>query len=433
MPAVTVARGKFQRISTYRESALGVGDAGVSDANVKHQVAIRDTSFALSQEMEEDTSQTTERGTTIAPWAGAKSCALAFKTPLHKRSFLAVGDYFESALGGVESLTALSGVASITASSFTFSGGACSRWVAVTYASGRVVFRPVMRVVPGSPSTAHFAFQLPTASGVSTVVNAKDFGGGGACYFEAPSSSYLSFTAELDRAGETGQLKSFLTGLVPSSLRLSVEGRQRKAIDLAFQGLDWTDPPVTLTKIGDPERPTSQAAAWSGEVYLLTDYDSPGAAPAPVSVVGATVNLAPSWEASEGTQSRTGAAESGIKSHPVTEWVRAMSLADPILELTLQVPQISLYGATPGAEGTKFHIAWIDYLGSPGSSGYAGDAVCHYAPLAYLASRPEEVAVGGRMGQRLRFHLRDERALGNSAGQMSDSQKTKWTTAFFRA
>ncbi len=425
MPAVTVARSKFQRLTLKKESSIGTEDGA---ATARH-IWIQDPSFSVAQEAEEDTAQTTARGTQLAPWPGAKSCTLAFKSPLHRATVDTVGELFESALGGKESLTALSGVSSITATGFSFSGGTPSRWVAVTYASGRVVFRPVVRV---SGSNAFFAFQLPTATGVSGVVNAADFGSGGACYFEDPSGDYLSFRAELDRAGEPGGIDYLLTGLVPGTLRIAVEGKQRVAVEAAFQGLDWTAG-ATLTNIGNPARPFSQASPWAGELFLLSDYDSPGAAPSALGLISASVNLAPTWEANEGTQSRLGATEGTPPSHPVREWVRQMGLADGVIELVLQVPQSSLASAVPGPDGTKFHLALIGYLGAPGSTGYSGDAHCHYAPLAYLASPPEEVIVGGRVAQKVRLWLRDERTLGNSAGQQSTSHACKWASAFFRA
>lgn len=427
MLASTTARTRFQRLTTYQEPVTyETGDT----SKACHHVII-DPSLELGQEQFEDGSQKHERGTVLPPWKGPKSWKAGFKTPLHKTCVLTLGDFYESALGKKQAQSTITGAAGFTATGFTYTGGTPHNWVIVAYGSGRLVHVPIARLIAGGPNQAIYAYQLPTAAGITSVKNPSDFGAvpnKGQSYIEDPAAGFLSFSAETDRAGDTGQLTYKLTGAVPTGLILEKAQGDRMKAQIALEGRGWARAAVpTIVK---PTRPVRHASPWQTKAYLLTDFDAPAATPATTGITSYKVNLAPQWLPVDGTQDRLGADEGTLPQHSTQEWRRDDPIGNGTLEIvTTKLVQAHLDNYETG--NVDYHVAIIDYIGDPGSTGYDGSAHCLYFPKCRLIAPPQEVDNGGWMGHRLLFHVIDERDVGTGAGQMSTELITKLAAAFF--
>jgi len=406
------ARQRKQRISIMRETALGVGDT----ATIKHIPGLRDVAYTTDQDMFADGSQTHDRVTELAPWLGEKKNTLAFKTPVHKNLILTMGDSIEASLGGVRSNTGITvNPASVTLTQFTFTAGVPDDWVIITYASGRKVYRPVSRT---NGTTAFFAYQLDTITGVAAVQNASQFGATtGKTYYEEPNAQFLSLQAQMDRPGEPDKEDNVLKGMVPNLCEWSMGLGDRLFLNVAYQGTSWKQ--ETGANLANPLRPSKHAAPWQVEAWILSDYDSPGAAPARTPIVSYKVNLAPTWFPISATQDRGGSDEATIPDSSVIEWRRQEALGNGEIEIVTAFA--STAWKTAFAAETDFQIALVAYLGNPGSTSFSGDAMCLYLPKCRLKVQPSVVNNGGADGQRLLFHARDERDVGTSAGQMSSN------------
>lgn len=415
------ARQRIQRITSMRESALGTPDTSTK----KHLPGIKDVTYTPLQTMFEDESQRTDRNAKLPPWKGDKTNTLAFKSPLHKSSIVTLGNFLESALGGKENNTALSGTGTYTTSSFAYAGGTPDRWVIVSYGSGRRVFRPVVRVAAG---VAYYGYQLPTATGIASVTNAKDFGAAtGACYYEDPSAAFLSFTHEIDRPSEPDAEDCILYGSVPTSFICQMAFGDRIHFEHAFKGTIWD--PSTGANLDNPARPVSHASPWQTECYILDDFDSPGATPAKTTISGYRLNLAPDWLGLTGSQGRAGAAEDEVPESPIVEWRRDQSLVEGTIEINTTFIEPSLM--TGYTEGTRYQIGILHYLGYQSGTAFEGDAFCLYLPTAVLAEKPQVVNQGGCDGYRCLFHIVDERDVGTAAGEMSSGLICKAAVAQF--
>jgi hypothetical protein len=420
MPAVSSPRAITTRISTYRETSIAVGDV----AQIKHLPGVTEPGWKVEQEKFEDGSQRGVRFIQQAPYKGAKSNSFNFRLPLHKNLIVTAADFFESALGKKHANVALSGVGNITLTSFDYTGGVPDPWVVVTYTTGRKAFRPVVRVNAG---VAYFGYQLDTIANVQSVMNAKDFGAAtGACFSEDPAGGYLSFTAEVDRAGEPGQRPYTLKGAVPFNVLLQMAFGGRKHIDLAFNGTSYVEGAPNIASAAKPQK---HSAPFATEAYILSDFAAPGAAPAKTPITGYKFNVAPQWTPVLGSVSRSGANNDTLPDSPVLEWSRGDPLGDGLLEITTSFTSSTWQAAFDA--GTDFHVGIVDLLGDPGAGSYNGDALCSYFPKARLVAPPEEVPNGSAIGHKLLFHLRDEREIGTAAGEMSADRITKATIAQF--
>lgn len=408
------ARANIQRHSLYEESSLGTASLGT----IQHIGGFSELAYTATQDLFEDVSARTDRNAKRAPWKGEFKNTLSYKAPLSKMLVPQLGSVFKSALGAVSNNTVLGSLGSFTATSFAYGSGSPDRWVAVVYASGRIVFRPVVRVSGG---VAYYGFQLPTAVSISTILNAKDFGAlSGRGYYEEPGADMLSFGGEIDRHSEPDQIKATLQCMIPTSIGWEMAPGSRKHASFAFEGRAWIK--NTAANIAAATKPVKHSPSWQTDCYLLTDFDSPAATPSVTKITSYKLQFAPKWLANDSSQSRSGATEATLPKHSLAEWRRDDPMQEDI-EIVLTYAD-NTHNTNYDAE-VDYQIAIIDYLGNPGSSDWAGDAHCTYLPKARIKVAPETVNNNGIDGMRLVFHGADERDVGTTVGQMSTTQITK--------
>ena len=414
------ARQNIQRLSLYEESSLGTASLGT----IQHIGGFSELAYTATQDQFEDTSARDDRNAKRAPWKGEFKNSLNFKAPLSKMLVPQLGSAFKSALGSVQNQTALGGLGGFTATGFTYGSGEPDQWVAVVYASGRIVFRPVVRKAGGAAS---YGFQLPSGAGISTIFNAKEFGAlSGRCYFETPGADMLSLGGQIDRHNEPDQVKITLDSMIPNSLMWEMAPNQRKHATFGFEGRGWIK--NSAANVAAATKPTKHSPSWQTDVYLLTDFDAPAVTPSVTKITSYKVQFAPKWLNNESSQSRSGATETTLPKTALTEWRRDDPMQEDI-EVVLQYAD-NTHNTNYDNE-VDYHIAIIDYLGNPGSSNWAGDAHCTYIPKARIKIPPEIVNNNGVDGMRLLFHGADERDIGNGAGQMSTGLITKLAFAQF--
>jgi len=415
------ARITKQRISLMQESALGTASVGT----VKHLAGLEGVAFTATQERYEDGSQANDRNYQLAPWLGEKKNTLSFRLPLHKQLGVNAVDIAQAALGGKRGSTDLSGTGTYTTTSFAYSGGTPHDWVMFEDAAGRKIPRPIARVAAG---VAYLGMALPTGYTPTSVKNPNQYGAatGFSCY-EDPNAQFLSLQAEIDRPGEPDVVNYILKAMVPNQLRMSLAQGQRRMIDVGLQGTDWSQ--STGSNIADAAKPTKHAGSWQTDCYILSDFASLGANPAKTPILSYSVNHAPEWLMLPGTTGRAGSNEDTIPASPLIEWRRGKSLAEGTIEI------VTAFAATAWETGraaeTEFDIALMDYLGNP-SGTFSGDAFCQFFPKARLID-VSTIANNGIDCNRLVFHLRDERDVGTSAGQMSSGFIRKHDLASFIA
>lgn len=415
------ARITKQRISLMQETALGTASVGT----VKHLTGLEGVTFSPTQKTYDDASQANDRNYQLAPWLGEKSNTLGFKLPLHKLLVPNAGDLFQAALGGKRASTDLTGTGTFTTTSFAFSGGTPHDWVVFVNAAGRLIYRPVVRHAAG---VATLGFALPTGYVPTSAKNPSQFGAlTGASYFEDPNAQFLSLQAEIDRPGEPDKVDFILKGMVPNLLRMSLQQGQRRMVEVGLQGTDWTQ--STGANIADAAKPVKQSQPWQTDCYILSDFAAPGADPAKTQILSYSVNLAPGWLALPSSIGRAGANEDTLPANPTVEWRRDKSLTEGTIEIVTAFAATTW--ETSRAAETDFDIALIDYLGNPAGA-FAGDAFCQFFPKARL-KEVSTVQNNGIDCSRLLFHLRDERDVGTSAGQMSSGLIRKHDFASFIA
>jgi hypothetical protein len=416
------ARRNIQRLSIYEESALATPSLGT----IQHIGGFSEMAYTATQDMFEDVAARDDRNAKRAPWQGEYKNTLSFKAPLSKMLVPQLGSVFKSALGAVQNQTALGTLSAMTATSFTYGAGEPDQWVAVIYASGRIEFRPVVRKAAG---VAYYGYQLPTAVGISSIMNAKDFGAlSGRCYYEAPGADMLSFGGEVDRHSEPDQVKFTLNCMVPTSIGWEMTPGSRKHASFAFEGRDHTK--NVAANVAAATKPTKHSPSWQTDCYLLTDFDSPGATPSVTKITSYKLQFAPKWLNNESSQSRSGATNATLPKSSLAEWRRDDPMQEDI-EIVLAYAD-NTHNDNFEAE-VDYQIAIVDYLGNPGSTSWAGDAHCTYLPKARLKMRPEIAENNGIDGMRLVFHGADERDAGNTVGQMSSALLTKLAFAQFIA
>jgi hypothetical protein len=404
------------RLSIYEESALATASLGT----IQHLGGLTDAAYELTEDSFEDTSQRDDRNAKRAPWKGEGKNTLSFKIPLSKQLVPQAGSIFKSALGTESPAQAMTiTLASTTTTQFTYSAGEPDNWVIVTHTSGRFSYRPVVRKAGG---VADFAFQLPTVSGgISAITNARNFGAAtGRGYVETPGASMLSLGAQADQHNEPDQTKATLTALVPTSILYEMQPNQRKFMTIGMEGRGWTD--GSAANVAAANKPIKHSPSWQTDCYLLTDYDAPGATPAVTKIISYKMQIAPKQNPHDTSQARSGATEGTLPQFSLSEWRRDDPMQD---DLEIVIAYYDETHNTNFKNEAQYQIAIIDYLGNPGSSSFAGDAVCMYWPKAQLKVKPKRVPVNGVWGMSLIFHCADERDIGNSAGQMSSALITK--------
>lgn len=415
------ARVTIRRISLMDESVLGTADTGT----VQHLSGLEGEALDPVQERFSDQSQANDRNYTLAPWLGEKKNTLGFNLPLHKLLIPNAGSIIRSALGGRRGSTNITTPGTYTTTSFNFGGGTPHDWVMFTNGS-RLIPRPVVRNVAG---TAYLGFALPSAGYTPTgVTNPNQYGATtGHSYYEDPGAMFLSLQAQIDRAAEPDSVNYTLKGLVPNRLRWFSQEGQRRMLEVALQGTDWTR--ETGAQLADAAKPTKQASPWQSECYILSDFAALGANPARTLILGYSVNLAPEWLPLTADTGRSGANEDTIPASPVNEWRRGKSLAENSIEVIVQFAATAW--ETGRAAETEYDLAFIDYLGNPAGS-FTGDCFCQFFPKCRLIN-VQTVPNHGIDAMRLTFHPRDERDVGNSAGQMSSGLIAKHSFAAFIA
>ena len=415
------ARVTKRRISIMRETTLGTGDTGT----IKHISAIQEEALAPLQETYDDQSQANDRNYQLPPWLGNKSNTLGFKVPYHKNLIVNLADVFESTFGTIRGSTNLTGVAYTTVS-FTYSAGTPHDWVIFEDAGGRLIPRPVVRVIAGSPSTAHLGFALPTGYTPTSVKNPNQYGATtGKCLAENPNAAFLSLQSQIDRPGEPDVVNYVLKGMVPNLLRLQMQQGQRRMVEAGFMGTDWTQ--ETGANLADAAKPVKQGASLRTECYILSDFASLGADPVATPIISYNINVAPEWLKLDSSVGRAGSDEDVIPASSVIEWRKGRSLVEGTMEIVTRFSSTD-WEAARAAE-TDLDIAIIDYIGNPAGA-FSGDMVCHFYPKA----RIKEITTPGNNGvdgNRLLLHLRDERDVGTSAGNMSSGLIRKHDFAQF--
>ena len=418
------ARQHIERLSIYEESPLGTANL----ATIQHLGGISEIAHSEAQDQFEDTSQRDDRNAKRAPWKGEYKNTLGYKAPHSKQLVTQLGSVFKSALGTEQAQAALVvTLGGVTLTSFPYTGGEPDQWVIVQHFGGRLSYRPVVRKTGG---VAFFGFQLPTiAGGIVAIVNAKDFGAlSGRCYFETPGADMVALGAQLDRHSEPDQVKVTHSAQVPTSLLWEMAPGSRKMVTVGMEGRGWIK--NAAPNILASTKPVKHSPSWQTDIYLLTDFDAPAAAPAVTKALSYKVQFAPKWLNLESTQARGGATEASLPQYSLTEWRRDDPMQEDI-EIVIAFAD-NAHNVNFDNE-VDYHIAIIDYLGNPGSSNFVGDAICTYIPKARLKAAPEITGNNGVDGMRLLFHGADERAAGDVVGQMSSALLTKLAFAQFIA